>query len=103
MRKTSEILTLVAINNDRLIKVSEYAESVFINDYSKYPFDFNKGIKIGHSWHTDIHSIVWTHKGRIYIKFSHHTNDGCIVCWFKTKSRRYTAYNVAKALEVLFI
>lgn len=103
MRKTSEILTLVAINNDRLIKVSEYAESPYRDIYSKYPFNSDRALKVGSEWSLDLSSKVWTYNGRIYVKFKHHTNEGCVVCWFKTKSKRYTAYNVAKALEVMFI
>lgn len=103
MRNTSEILTLVAINNDSLIKVSEYAESPYRDIYSKYPFNSDKGLKVGASWSLDVSSKVFSYKGRLYIKFKHHTNDGCIVTWFKTRGKRYTAYNVAKKLEVMFI
>ncbi len=103
MRKTSEILTLLLINGDRLIKVSEYAESPYRDIYSKYPFNSDRALKIGSEWSLDMASKVWSYKGRIYVKFKHHTNNGCVVGWYRTKSRRYTAYNVASALEVMFI
>lgn len=103
MRKTSEILTLLSLNNVSLIKVSEYGESWFRDNYSKYPFNSDRGLKVCSEWHLDLESKAYTYKGRVYIKFKHHTDDGCIVTWFKTKSRRFTAYNIAKSLEVLFV
>ena len=103
MRKTVEILTLVATNSDSLIKVCEYAESPYRDIYSKYPFNTDKGLKVGYEWALELSSKVYSYKGRLYFKFKHHTNDGCIVTWFKTRGKRYTAYNVAKKLEVMFI
>lgn len=103
MRKTSEILILVATNSDSLIKLCEYAESPYRDIYSKYPFNSDKGLKVGSEWSLDLSSKVYSYKGRLYFKFKHHTNDGCIVTWFKTRGKRYTAYNVAKKLEVMFI
>lgn len=103
MRKTSEVLTLIGKCNVSLVKVCEYGESWYRDNYSKYPFNSDKGLKIASEWTLDLESKAYTYKGRVYIKFKHHTDDGCIVTWFRTRSRRFTAYNIAKALEVLFV
>ena len=103
MHKTSEILQLILLNNDSMIKVSEYGESKFRNNYSKYPFNSDKCIKIGREFSLDMESTVYTHAGRVWVKFKHSTNDGGVVTWYKTKSKKYTAYAISKKLEVLFV
>lgn len=103
MRKTSEILTIISINGDKLIKAKEYTEKWYRDSLDKYPFNNKNAIKIASEWSLYYESEAYTYNGRIYVKLKHHTSDDSLVSWYKTKCRRYTAYNVAKACEAAFI
>lgn len=93
----------MSLNQDHLIKISEYAENWYQDKYCKYPINSDKALKVGKEWSLDVESAAFTYKGRLYFKFKHHTNDGCMITWYKSKGNRWTAYNVAKKCEVIFI
>lgn len=103
MRKTSEILTILLVNSDKLYKVKEYGERWYKDDFGSYPFDNRRAIKIASEWSLYYESEAYTYNGRIWVKHKCHTSDASLVTWYKSKGHRYTAYNVAKACEASFI